>query len=388
MDTVEKQELAIRTRQRNVLTWRSLDYGGVMAPLVGMETALDTLATPSIENYMAISDEAWGIKETQRDRTVELSQAEVDQDILLAEAKAATGRAKIAIERAADEYALAAKIYDAKVKGLIMGAKEYASLVEQEQLANEEAKTGLAIDKEALHLIEVKAKIYLQTIEQAQVEADIAKAQVEVAKAHVRAAMAGIEAGEAEIKLITAQTEVYVAEADKATLQADVASIFAEIMTKQLSATKLGVGRAEIAAGYTYIQSKLDDALALYDERGLIEVIRTEAEMALQVEMNLFLAVEKAEQDLRLLETEYARLTLIHEEGAIWSNIGGEEAMRQALANARMALNTARTAMLIGKEKGQTLAAQTVSQAQIASHKGLQTNNTTNRLWNTEYISG
>ena len=51
---------------------------------------------------MAISDEAWGIKETQRDRTVELSQAEVDQDILLAEAKAATGRAKIAIELATD----------------------------------------------------------------------------------------------------------------------------------------------------------------------------------------------------------------------------------------------------------------------------------------------
>ena len=63
MDTVEKQDLATRTRQRNVLTWRPLDYGGVMAPLAGMETALDILAAPGIENYMAISDEAWGIKE-------------------------------------------------------------------------------------------------------------------------------------------------------------------------------------------------------------------------------------------------------------------------------------------------------------------------------------
>jgi len=260
--------------------------------------------------------------------------------------------------------------------------------VELEQLAVEESRTGLAIDKEALRLMKVKTDIYLQTIEQAMVEADIAKAQVDVAKAHVRVALADISAGEAEIKLIEAQTEVYVAEAEKASLQADVASIFAEIMTKQLSATKLGVGQAEIAAGYTYIQSKLDDALALYDVRGLIEGIRIEAEDAMQVEMDLFLAVEKAEQDLRLLETEYARETLIHEEGAIWDNIGWEEAMRQALTNARMALNTARTAMLIGRDQGQTLAAQLVSRAQIASHKGIQYNYSTNLMRNIEYISG
>ena len=165
MDTIEKQELAVRTRERNALTWLSLDYGGVMAPLVRMEADLDALAAPSIENYMAISDEAWGIKEDQRDKTVELSQAEVDQDIYLADAKAATGRAKIAIERAVDEYVLAAKVYDAKVKGLIMGAKEYAALVELEQLAVEESRTGLAIDKEALRLMKVKTDIYLQTIE-------------------------------------------------------------------------------------------------------------------------------------------------------------------------------------------------------------------------------
>ena len=58
MDTIEKQELATRTRQRNALTWLSLDYGGIMAPLVSMEADLNTLAAPSIENFMAISDEA------------------------------------------------------------------------------------------------------------------------------------------------------------------------------------------------------------------------------------------------------------------------------------------------------------------------------------------
>jgi hypothetical protein len=316
-----------------------------------------------------------------------LSQAEVDQDRAIADAKAATGRAKIAIERAADEYVLAAKIYDAKVKGLIMGAKEYAALVEQEQLAVEEAKSGLAIDKEALRLKKVKADTYLQTIEQAQVEADIAKAQVEVAKAHVRAALAGIQAGEAEIKLIEAQTQVFIAEAEKATLQADVASIFAEIMTKQLSATKLAVGKAEIAAGYNYIQSKLDDALAQMDTKELIEAIRTESEVARKEELDLILAVERAAQDLKLLQEEYARLAFTHEEGATWSNIGQEESLRNQLVAAKLALNAARTAMFVRKEQAQSAAAGVVSAAQQGANRGTHHNSTMNRLRNTEYIS-
>ena len=375
MDTVEKQELATRTRERNALTWFSLDYGGVMAPLVSMEADMDTMAAPSVENFMAISDEAWGIKEDQRNKTVELSQAEVDQDRLIAEAKAATGRAKIAIERVADEYVLAAKIYDAKVKGLIMGAKEYAALVEQEQLAVEEAQSGLAVDKEALRLKKVKADIYLQTIEQAQVEADIAKAQVEVAKAHVRAAMAGIEAGEAEIKLIEAQTQVYIAEAEKATLQADVASIFAEIMTKQLSVTKLAVGQAEIAAGYNYIQSKLDDTLAQMETKELIETIQTESEAAQKTEVDLILAIEKAAQDLKLLQEEYARLALEHEKGATWSNISQEESLRNSLVAAKTALNAARTNLVVQREQYQTGAAWIVSEAQQ------QVRNKTHNAW-------
>ena len=386
MDTVEKQELATRTRERNFLTWLSLDYGGIMAPLGLMEADLDTLATPSIENFLAISDETWGIKEDQRDKAVELSQAEVDQDRLIAEAKAATGRAKIAIERAADEYVLAAKVYDARVKGLIMGAKEYAALVEQEQLAVEEERAGLSIDKETLRLKKTKADIYLQTIEQAQVEADIAKAQVEVAKAHVRAALAGIQAGEAEIKLIEAQVQVFIAEAEKATLQADVASIFAETMTKQLSTTKLAVGEAEIAAGYTYIQSKLDDVLAQYETKELIEAIRTESEATLKDEAVLILDLEKFAQDLKLLQAESSGEVLTYETNATNTNILQEAALRNQLVVAKKALNAARTALVVQRESAQSSAAALVSQAQI----GARDKTHTAWSWTTsiEHISG
>ncbi len=387
MDTVDKQSLAVHTRQRNALTWLTLDSGNILAPLVPLETDLDTLASLGIENFMAISDEAWGIKEAQRDRNIEVSQAEVDQEQALADAKVATGRAKIAIERAADEYTLAAKVYDARVKGLIMGAKEYAALVEREQLANEESRAGLAVDKEELRLAKVQADIYLETIQQAQVQADLARAQVDVAKAHVRAAMSGIEAGKAEIELIEAQTQQYVAEADKATLQADVAMIWAEIITKKLSEIKLGVGQAEISAGFKYIQSKLDDALALYDIKQFIEEIRTEAEAALKEEVDLTLAVEKAEQDLRDLEADYARLTFTHEKAQTEINVQQDAAIRQALVAARIRLADARLAQSTGRDSAQTAAQRIVNGAHQKTYH-LSTRNTTSLMHEIEYISG
>lgn len=387
MDTIEKQELATRTRERNGLTWLSLDYGGIMAPLAGMETDLNALALPGIENFMAISDEAYGIKETQHDRTIELSQAEVDQDRAIADAKAVMTRAKIAIEMAVDEYVLAAKIYDAKVKGLLMGAREYAALVEQEQLAVEEDRAGLSIDKEALRLKRVKADIYLQTIEQAQVEADIAKAQVEVAKAHVRAVMANIEAGHAEIELIEAETQKYIAEADKATLQADVAMILAEIMTKRLSAVKLDVGQKEIAAGFGYIQSKLDDTLILYATKKLIDEIRADAQIQQTKELNLLLPLEEAEQDLRNLEADYARLTFTYEEGQTEVNIQEETELKAKLVAARERLSDARKAQSMARDAKQTWAQAWISAAQKYVHKHSQ-RATESYETNYEYISG
>ena len=275
-----KSGLDERTRQRAALTWLRVDFGGLLSPLAEMADQLDDLASPGIENYMAIGDEAWEIKETQRDRTIEVSQVEVDQDAEIAAAKVATGRAKIAIERAADEYALAAKYYDTKVKGLLMAAREFAGLVEQEQLAAEAERAAVEVDKEAVRQTKIEVQIKIQAIEAAQVEADIAKAQVDVAKAHVRAAIAGVEAGKAAVEAIEARVQVAMAEAEKATLQADVAMIFAEIVTKQLTKVKLGAERAEIAAGYTVINSRLADAIVSYNAKALIEDIKTEAELA------------------------------------------------------------------------------------------------------------
>ena len=385
MDTIEKQNLATRTRQRNALTWLSLDYGGVMAPLVGMEADLDALAGPGIENFMAISDEAWGIKEDQRDKTVELSQAEVDQDRLIAEAKVATGRAKIAIERVADEYALAAKVYDVKVKGLLMGAKEFAALVEVEQLANEEAKAGLAVDKEALRLAKIQTDIKLQTIERAQVEADLAKAQVDVAKAHVRALMADIEAGKAEIELIEAQTQAAIAEADKNTLIADVAMIFAEIMVKKLSSTKLAVGAAEIAAGYGYIQSKLGDAIALYNIKAAIEFAKAAGDNSVAGAVGMATSAEVASEHGRVQEAAASAAGAREAASIHVSGAESEVSARESIGEARGRIAAARGEIAVAREEGAAAAAEAIAEAQAEVH-AMRTITTTSRLISTEII--
>ena len=368
METMDKIQLNDRTRDRAASLWISLDWGGLMTPLAAQQAALDNLAQPGIENFMAITEENWGIKEIQRDRTHELNLAEVADQRQIADEQVATGRAKLAIQRAMDEYTLAVKIYDSKVRALLMGAKEYTAQVELEQLAVEKSKVILAVAKEGLHQKQVNASIYYEYIQRGMVEADIAKSQVEVAKAHVRAIMADIAAGEADIRVITAQIEQFMAQADKAGLQAEVAMIFAEILTKKLSAVKLGVGQAEIAAGFGYVQSKLDDTLALYGTQKLIEGIKIDAEAALQAEVPLTLALEKAEQDLRNLEADYAQQVLAYEKPLTNQNIQQERVAKTAVALARGAVDNARKAIVVARENAQNTAAGVVASAQILAY--------------------
>ena len=68
--------------------------------------------------------------------------------------------------------------------------------------------------------------------------------------------------------------------------------------------------------------------------------------------------------DLKLLQEEYARLAFEHEEGATWTNISQEESLRNALVQAKLALNAARTDLVVQREQAQSGAAMVVSAAQ------------------------
>ena len=363
MEAIEKVELAQRTRLRHASLLTSLDWGGLMAPLSAQQTAENLLAGAAIESPMAVSDENWDIKSYQRDRTYGLNQIEVAQERQIAIDKVATGKAKLAIQRTTDAYTLAVLQYKAAVQALLMGAKEFAAQVELEQLAVVADEASLAVQKEAVHLQDVTNKIYIEHIAGLMVQADVAKYQVEVAKANVQAILADIAAGEADIKVIETQIQGYMAQADKATLQADVAIIFARILTYKLNAVKLDVGQKEIAAGFGYVQSHLDDALARLATQQAEESLRIDfTGSALSEEKKIF-PDEKASEDLREQETLNAQDVLDYQVVQTAENIDQETALKQTAVVAQENLLEANFQKRYKHDDKETWAKQLIDQA-------------------------
>lgn len=387
MEDQDKLQLNERTRVRNTCLWFPFDWGGLMAPLVQEQDGFLLLSRSAVESHMAVSDEKWDIKTQQRDRTFQISQAEIDQERQIADDKVQTGLVKLAIQRATDEYTLAVRVYDVKVRALLMGAREFAAQVELEQLAVALEGAILAVAKEGLHLKQVNAQIYYEYIQRAMVEADIAKAQVEVAKAHVRAVMADIAAGEADIRVITAQIEQYTAQAQKAEIQANVAMIFAEILTKKLSTIKLDLGQKEIEAGFDYISSRLDDALTHIATQELEESLKIAFEGQVLNEAGLLLSDEKAAADLREKELLDNREVFTFTEGQTDQNIIDETTLRHKSVVARENLSDAHLRSREARDDKDTWAQALIDAAEKYVHKNLATQ-TFSKHRSTEYISG
>lgn len=367
-DAREKVELVQRTRDRNSSVWVALDWGGLLDPLQDQQSVLDVLGRGSIENYLAITDEDFNIKEYQRDKTYELDQSEITQERQIANDKVALGRQELAIKIATDDYILTVRVYDAKAKSLIMGAREFAAEVEREQLAVEKSRAQLDVTKEAIHFKDVKTKIVLEQINKAQVEADLARAQVDVGKANVRALMADIQAGEAVVQIIDAQVQVKMAEVEKVTLQADVANILVEILVKKLAEIKLDVGQKEIQAMFGHIQTRLTDMLALWDTRTLVEQIKTEAEEQLLKEVGLNLEAEETAEDLKVAAAENAQEVLDYEIAETDSNIASETALKAGQVVARNAMSDARLFHATSRENAATATTQALSGARIQTY--------------------
>jgi len=358
-----------------------------MGPVEERQDTLNLLAGADVENHMAISDETWGIKEFQRDKANQLEQFGINQDRQIADDKAATERFKLALRKGTDEILLSVTRYDSMVKSLLMDVREYAAKVELEQLDVERQRSILAITKEELHLKQVNAAIFLEYINKKMVEVEVVKNRVEAAKANVRAIMANIAAGEADIKLINAEIEEVMMEAEKAGLQADVATIYAQIMVKQLSLVKLDVGRAEIAAGFKYITSKLTDMLAIWDEKLLVMQIKTDLENALKDEMYKILAAEKSGENLKVTEQIDQRDVFTHTQASTLLNIEAEKDLKATLVAAREELADQRLTMATQVDDMRTWAQELLNTA----HKWTYLNGKqwfTDITRSTEYITG
>jgi len=295
----EREQLLDRTAARNTDLWVNADVAGYASELATLESALNALGDAKIYQYVVQIREDDVLTNQLADRLTALEIEEVLRKRAQALAKYETQRTVLAYKVAGEEYLLAAKEYDLAVQDLIMVAKEYAAEVEREEIGLEAVRAEMAVRKEEARLKEISSLILLETYNQAQVAVDQARAKVDVAKANTRALMADIEAEQAELRIIQADLEVAMTEAEKATLQADIAMILADIIVRGLTQVKYDVEKAQIDAGFTYIQSKLDDMLAIWSERTLVENLMKEAADNLKTEADRLLSAQKTQEDLR-----------------------------------------------------------------------------------------
>jgi hypothetical protein len=377
-------DLTEHTRFRNGTVWVGLLAGTALAE---DEALVNALHRDTVESYLALTDEIFQVKEYERTKSIEQSQAEVDQDLLLADAKAATERQKIAIRIAADDYIFAARVYDAQVRGIIMLAKEYAAQVELEQLTEQAKRTQLAIDKEAIHLVEVETKIEIEGIQRAMVQADLARNQLEVAKAGVQVLEANIAAEKAELETIDAEVEEAMEVVTLANLQADVAMIMAETVMKQLSKVKLAVEKEEIADGFAFIQTKLNDLLTIWAVKGRIEALKTKSAGDILDETVKLLSAEEADQDLKLVEMADAKIVQDYDANATSDELSSERSLRFAVVNAREGLQDAEQNAKAQILSERTWAEMLINEAQKSVYKNHQIG-TFSTTRTSEYISG
>lgn len=300
------KDLQERTRLRNTTLWVSINPGNILDPIQSEVDMLRHLGAPGINGYIDIQEEEFGIKEYQRDTMVQLENDKITQDERIINAEAATKRELLAIKLTTEKYVLEVEKFDSMVKDQLMLAREYVSKIEQEQLSVEGLNSAIAVQKSINHLKEINAEKRLEYIKQKETEVDIKRNEIEALKAQVNSLLADNAAIEAEASVIESEVKEKMTMADKISLQADIASIFAEVIVKGLVKTKFAVERDAIAAGFGYIQSKLEDVIALWNERSRIENLRTKNEEDIYQEILSDIETKKAAIDLKSDEMSYS----------------------------------------------------------------------------------
>jgi len=297
---MERTELRKRTIERGEAVWQDYDVLGLTEGTARVEDQINQLGRDTIRQGIAIVDGAAAFEGAQRDKLHELQLVEVEQDVWLAREKHLAQQQILAMKIAGEKALLAAREYDIQVQAFIVTAKEFAARIEREQIALQKSRALMDIKKEEAHLTRTGSEILLEFVNQQNVQVDIAKAKVEAAKAAVRAVTTEVEAKQAELRVVQAELEIIMAEVEAATLTADIAHIYADIIIRGLAKIKLAVETAEIEAGFTFIQSKLDDMLAIWADRRTMEEIRADYERLFLDEALKQLPLQKQVEDLRL----------------------------------------------------------------------------------------
>jgi hypothetical protein len=320
MEPISRIDLNDRARGRAASIFQAWDLLQIAAPLGNLESLLNQTHRHRVEQLLAISNRAADIHEDQHQRETMQSMAEIAQDERVAQDKYNTGIQRNAIRLAAEEVAIAVKLYDAEVRGIIMSAREYAAAIERDLIALEAARAAMDVRKQQLKLIKVTCEIQEQAVQRAMVQADIAKAKLAAAKARVQVLMAEYEANQAEIKVIQTELEEVKAEVEKMTLRADVAMIFADIVTRKLAETKFDVENTHLLEQFEYVAWKLADMLKRWDLAIQTAGVHEQAEIDIMDIFYLLIEADRQEHLLSLYKIVKDTELLAYERGRTMSD--------------------------------------------------------------------
>lgn len=255
---------------RNISIWKpfnTLSHRGIPNPITANETVLNNLGKNLISGDILIIDDELRIKEEQRDILFQLGYDTIANEMTLMDMDAATKRAIMALQIAANDYMMLVEAYIVEVLNLISDARDYAFEVGQNAIQFAMVKAEIAEEKGAIYIQEVDLKIQLEEIERKHVEIELLRAELAAAKAHTRLIMAEIDVARAELALVEANVKVAMADLEKIQIEVDIAMTLADIIVRGLTSVRYDVEVAEIAANHQMITDKLAAILAIITEK-------------------------------------------------------------------------------------------------------------------------
>ena len=294
----------------------------------------DSREVSLIENPISTIERIFGLQEAYLAAETEYGYHEIDVHTTIEDEKATTKRAIMALQIATEQFIQAIEKYAADIDRQIMNAKIFAAEIENQQLLLlETGRTDLAEERAIIQVKETQARIILETIERNFVELDILKINLEVARGYVRKLLAELDVTRAELEIVKSLIEQAMATVREAEIKANIANIFADILTKQLIKTEYDVTKAEIVAGFAFIQERLTSLLELSGLKRAQEDLRTSIEEAIQRGISEQTVLEIREDTLRKHTVEADKRVLEYDEQKTLEGLALEETSKTTLAD-------------------------------------------------------
>lgn len=325
----------------------------------------DTLVRCLIENPISVIERLFALNEKYLKADAEYSAYEIEVTKRIADERAAMRRDVVALQIATEDMDHAIEVYAEWVAKKVQEARAYAAQIENAQrLILETASTELAEDRAIAAIAEVDARIILEAVERSFVEVEIARTNLEVAQARVRVILANINVTEAQLETTRALVEQAMTQVKEMDLRARIATSFADTVVRQLVKTNYEVTKAEIEAGFTFIEERLAAVLELAGLRETQENIRATLEAAFQVGVSDEQTLQMREELLRKSDVEVDERVLDYDKEKTEEGLIAEDGSLTTLAELEKTGAEVEMANQI-EESGSTLGGRSWAQTEI-----------------------